>query len=306
LHVSQNQINKPQNPMATSLELTKLAPEPLEEWERMLRFSGPSLENRLAMSRTVETLMRRSTELVTSTYDYLSSVPETAAILGWEQGIDPSHLEERRRFFTIWLSRTLGIDTSEEFAQYLFTAGQYHAGYGPRQIHTPSAYVTGSIGLVLAAFAQYMSDANLASEVIGGAMAGWSKYLQVQLNQMLLGYQIAIDFAQGDFHIQCNLFGRMRKIVGKPNMTIPASSGDQVDDLLTKFFNFYPSARQAALDRVWQSQEKTDSLWLEVHPVYVPRRGWRVVLNGRDLGFDKGFDFPVSEKDQLSIFPPGR
>jgi molybdopterin converting factor small subunit len=292
--------------MVSTLELTRLAPDPVEEWQRLLRFSGPTSEDRQAMARTVETLMRRSTELVTSTYEYLNAVPETAAILGWEQSIDPSHLEERRRFFTIWLSRTLGIDTSDEFALYLFRAGQYHAGHGPRHIHTPAAYVTGSIGLVLASFADYMADAKLTSEITGGGMAGWSKYLLVQLNQMLLGYQIALEFSRGDFTVQCRLFGRMRKIVGKSSMTIPASDGDQVTDMLTKFFNYYPYARQAALDRVWHSQEKSDSLWLEVNPVYIPRRGWRVVLNGRDLGFDKGFDYPITEKDQLSIFPPGR
>jgi len=258
------------------------------------------------MTRTVETLMRRSIELVINTYDYLNSVPETAAILGWEQGVDQTHLEERRRFFTIWLSRTLGIDTSEEFARYLFQAGHYHAGHGPRQIHTPTAFVTGSIGLVLASFSHYMVAAELPAETIGHAMAGWSKYLHVQLNQMLLGYQTAIEFARGDFDIRCNLFGRMRKIIGISKMVIPASKGDNVEDLLTKFFNYYPHARETALDRIWHSNEKSDSLWVEILPVYVPRKGWRVVLNGRDLGFDKGFDFPIKEMDEISIFPPGR
>jgi hypothetical protein len=67
---------------------------------------------------------------VADTYAYLARVPETAAILGWEDHIDPVFLKERRRFFTIWLARTLGLDTSDEFACYLFRAGTFHAGHG--------------------------------------------------------------------------------------------------------------------------------------------------------------------------------
>lgn len=68
---------------------------------------------------------RRRPELVAQTYDYLRHVPETAAILGWEESVDETHLEERRRFFTVWLARTLGLDTSDEFAHYLFRAGKF-------------------------------------------------------------------------------------------------------------------------------------------------------------------------------------
>ncbi|MEZ4611776.1 MAG: hypothetical protein R2838_16305 [Caldilineaceae bacterium] len=49
-------------------------------------------------------------------YDYLLHQPETAAILGWEKGADPAHLAERRRFFTIWLARLLGMDFSDDLA----------------------------------------------------------------------------------------------------------------------------------------------------------------------------------------------
>ena len=111
-----------------SLELC-LASDPFDEWQRMLRFVNLKDDERGEMARTVEALLLRANEMVVQTYDYLRSFPETAEILGWETGVDEEHLEERRRFFTIWLSRTLGLDTSEEFARYLFRAGQYHAGH---------------------------------------------------------------------------------------------------------------------------------------------------------------------------------
>jgi len=292
--------------MEASLELHHLAADPCEEWQRMLRFVNLTQDERAAMLRTVETLLQRAREFVVATYDYLRSVPETAAILGWETQVDEEHLEERRRFFTLWLSRTLGIDTSDEFAQYLFRAGHYHAGLGPRRIHTPAPYVTTSIGLTLAAFARYMHEADLAAETIALAMAGWSKYLSVQLNQMLFGYQIAREFINGDFKVRLSLYGRLRSIVGAQELSIAAHTGDTVADLLRKFFNYYPQVRAEALDRLWHSEEKETSSWPEITPVYVPRRGWRVLLNGRDLAYERGFTAPVHKQDEIALFPPGR
>jgi molybdopterin converting factor small subunit len=258
------------------------------------------------MVQTVETLLQRASELVVGTYDYLRAVPETAAILGWEKDVDTTHLQERRRFFSIWLSRTLGIDTSTEFANYLFRAGQMHAGHGPRQIHTPPAYVTASIGLVQASFARYLDEAGLPAETIAQAMAGWCKYLSVQLNQMLMGYSVATEYSRGDYNVRCSFFGRLRPAIGQSRLMIPAQSGSRVSDILEKLFNYYPQARRMALDRIWLSEEREDSLWTEVNPAYVPQKGWRVILNGRDLGFDKGFLTPVFEEDEISVFPPGR
>lgn len=292
--------------MDDNLEIHELAPDPIEEWQRVLRFIDLNETDRQFMACSVEALMQRSTELVVKTYDYLRSVPETAAILGWEDEIDLSHLEERRRFFTIWLARTLGLDTSDEFAQYLFRAGIYHAGHGPRKIHTPSAFVTGSIGIVLSAFSRYMIEAGLPAETIALAMAGWSKYLNLQLNQMLMGYGIAQQFCQGDFDVKVAVFGRLRSLVGSRDLAIPAQNGARVRDLLKKFFDYYPQTRDTALKRIWHTSENGNSLWIDVEPAYIPRRGWRITLNGRDLGFEKGFDSPIQESDVLAIFPPGR
>ena len=60
--------------------------------------------------RDVEPLFRRGHELVVGNYDYLLAHHETAVILGWDSGADQEHLAERRRFFTVWLVLTLGLD----------------------------------------------------------------------------------------------------------------------------------------------------------------------------------------------------
>jgi molybdopterin converting factor small subunit len=288
-------------------EIRDLIPEPGAEWRRMLKFVGLTDQDKLAMSRTVETLMRKAPDMVVNTYNYLQSVPETAAILGWEHGFDESHLEERRRFFTVWLARVLGMDTSDEFAYYLFRAGKFHAGHGPRKIHVPPAYITTSIGLMGSAFAQCMCEAHLRGDVVASAMAGWNKYLSVQLHLMDLGYRVAREFGTGDFFVSFDLFGRMRQLAGWRSIQASASTDDSLETVLRKFFNYAPQLRTEALRAVWHSHDKEDSTWLEVYQTYVPSPGgWRFLLNGRNTSFDGGFEVKVKPHDVISIFPPGR
>ena len=156
-------------------EIRDLIPEPGIAWRRLLKFVGLTDDDKLAMSRMVEALMRCAPDMVVDTYDNLQSVPEIASILGWEHDFDESHLEERRRFFTVWLARVLGMDTSEEFTYYLFRAGKFHAAHGPRQKHVPPAYITTSIGMMGAAFAHCMHEAQLSGDVVAPAMAGWKR-----------------------------------------------------------------------------------------------------------------------------------
>ena len=291
---------------ALTLEMHDLMPEPGEEWQRMLRFVALEGADKRAMTASAEPLLRRAHELVVGTYDYLRSVPETAAILGWEDGVDEAHLEERRRFFAVWLTRTLGMDTGDEFAAYLYRAGKFHAGHGPRQIHTPPAYVTTSIGLVLASFAGFMAEASLEANVIASAMAGWNKYLMVQLHLMLMGYQAAIELGQGDLPIKIALFARIRTMLDASDATVQVNEGATVQGVLRKFFNYFPPIRNDALERVWMSEDERESLWLEVVPVYKLKRGWRVLLNGRNVEYGGGLDQRVGAGDTVSIFPPGR
>jgi molybdopterin converting factor small subunit len=292
--------------MNTDLELYDLQPEPREEWRQVLRFVGWNEAARQAAAATVDVLFPRGHELVVATYDYLRSVPETAAILGWEHGVDEAHLAERRRFFTVWLARTLGLDTSAEFADYLFRAGQYHAGHGPRRIHTPPQYVTGSIGLVQAAFARYLAEAGLPASALAAGLAAWSQYFAAQLNQMLLGYRAAQEAGLGAVRVPVTVFGRLRPLVGRATLDLHVDEGQTVRQLLRKLFNYYPQTRVEALDRRWQAEEKRDSLWLEPKPVYAPRYGWRVLRNGRDVEYEGGFSAPLHPGDTIAIFPPGR
>lgn len=290
-----------------TLEIHNLLPEPAEEWQRLLRFVGLNAADRKAMSRTVEVLMRRAPEMVVDTYDYLQSVPETAAVLGWESGFDQSHLEERRRFFTVWLARVLGIDTSDEFAAYLFRAGKYHAAHGPRRIHVPPAYITTSIGLMGAAFARCLGEAGLPGDTIAPAMAGWTKYLSVQLHLMELGYQVAREMDRGDFDVSFALYGRLRVTAGQRELMARAHEGDTLESLLRKFFNYVPELRADCLRPVWHSHDKDDSTWVEVYQSYAPAPGgWRFLLNGRNAAYADGFDAAVHPQDVISIFPPGR
>jgi molybdopterin converting factor small subunit len=281
-------------------------PEPAEEWQHMLRFVALEAADKHAMAASAEPLLRRAHELVVGTFDYLRTVPETAAILGWEDGVDDAHLEERRRFFSVWLTRTLGMDTGDEFAAYLYRAGKFHAGHGPRQIHTPPAYITTSIGLVLASFARFMAEATLEADVIAGAMAGWNKYLMVQLHLMLMGYQAAIELGRGDLSIKISLFARLRTLLGTSEAMVHVNEGATVQDVLRKFFNYFPPIRNDALERGWLSEDERESLWIEVVPVYRLKRGWRVLLNGRNVEYGGGLDQQAGVGDVVSIFPPGR
>ena len=283
-----------------------LEPDPVDEWQRMLRFAALGPDDWAAMAETVEALFRRGTELVVNVYDYLSSVPETAAILGWEESVDEAHLEERRRFFTIWLARTLGMDTSAELADYLFRAGIIHAGHGPRGIHVPHAYVRVSIGLVLSMFADYMREAGLDGQVVARAMKGWNKYLSVQLNQMELGYQVARDLDEGKFRVPVVVYGLLRAKMPQRETGVAVHPGATVEDVMRKFFNYHPVARREALDVIWEGHEKPDALWMEVVPSYRLKQGWRLLVNGREMEYLQGVDTPVDAQTRLELFPPGR
>ncbi len=289
-----------------ALTLHKLAPDPTVEWRHLLNFMDLNADDRMAMAQTTETLLHRANELVVGTYDYLLSVPETAVILGWEHGADEAHLAERRQFFAVWLARTLGLDTSDEFAGYLFTAGKLHAAHGLRKTIVPPTYINGAIGLVIAAFNTYMMEANLPAALIAKASSGWNKYLMAHLHLMLLGYEVAKELDAGAVTIPVTLYARMQKMIGKNKVTVHVHEGAETAVLLQKFFSYYPQARHDALKIVWESQENEEELWEKVAPAYIPKFGWRVLKNGRDLTYDGGFTAPLHTGDTIAIFPPGR
>ena len=289
--------------------LPELGPDPLEEWDRLRRFVDLSGEERKAMLASIPALFRRGYELVVANYDYLLANPETAQILGWDSGADPAHLDERRRFFTIWLARLLGMDTSHEFARYLFRAGQMHAGYGPRKVQVPPVYITGAISLMNVAFARVLNEEMPGDPGIPMALAGWNKTLSLHLHMMLLGYESARQLADGEFRIPVTFYGRMRTITGATEISVGALLNAPVTRLLRKLFDFYPQARTEALEVVWQPGEHMDAFgnpWMTVNREYRPKRGWRVLLNGRGIDYLTEEQRVVRPGDTLQVFPPGR
>ena len=258
---------------------------------------------------TVEPLFKRGYELVVGTYDYLLANPETAAVLGWEGGADPAHLSERRRFFTVWLARVLGLDFSADLARYLFRAGTYHAAHGPRRVHVPPVFVTGSISLVNATFARFLSEEMPANPVVPSALAGWNKLITLHLHLMQVGYNAALALDSGDYAIRVLLFGRMRTITGVQEVTVRVPDGASADAALRKFFNYFPAARGEALDTEWNAGERDDARgtpWFTVERSYRVKPTWRVLLNGKDLSYHGGAAAPLHAGDELHVFPPGR
>jgi molybdopterin converting factor small subunit len=292
--------------METPLTLQDLSPDPRDEWHRLLRFVGWGEQERLAAARSVEPLFLRGHDLVARTYEHLATVPETARILGGERGPDPEHLAERRRFLMIWLARTLGLDTSDEFALYLFRAGLMHHGLGPRRVTVPPEYVVGSVGLIQAGFADALATAGLPSDVTALALGAWSRYLSVQLDLMLSGYRAASALVDGEATIRCTTYGRLRHLWREPSVQVATASGDTLADVLRKLFGAYPEVRAEVLDRVWEEREPDNTLWPVVVPAFQPRPGWRLLLNGKDARYNGGLQQPVTHGDAVSLFPPGR
>ena len=290
-------------------QLSSLTAAPEDEWRRMRAFLGLNNREIQAMLATVEALFKRGHELVVGNYDYLLQNPDTAAILGWEQGADPKHLSERRRFFTVWLARMLGMDFSDDLARYLFRAGQYHAGHGPRQIHVPPIYITGAASLVNATFARFLSEEMAGDPIVPTALAGWNKVMTMHLHMMQLGYQVAVDLHSGDLAVPVNLYGKMRTLTGRHALTIHLREGAAMSSALRKFFNYFPATRQEVFDIAWADGERMDATgtpWFEARPVYRVKPMWRVLLNGKDLSYIGGPDVPVHVGDEISVFPPGR
>lgn len=292
-----------------SWTLANLHPTPEEEWDRLRDFLGLGQADKEAMLATVEPLFRRGHELVVGNYNYLLAHHETAVILGWESGADQEHLAERRRFFTVWLARTLGLDFSHDLARYLFRAGQIHAAHGPRQVHVPERYVTGAISLVQATFAHFLMEEMPAHPQVPAALAGWNKALTLHLHMMLQGYQAARQWDDGDQTVTIALFGKLRPLAGWKTRLMQIGGHGDVEQIMGKFFDYYPQIRVEVFQMEWQQGERVDEKgkpWMTVAPLYRVKHGWRILRNGRDIAYLDGLATPVADGDTISLFPPGR
>jgi molybdopterin converting factor small subunit len=294
---------------APEIVLTALEATPEEQWQHLRSFVNLAQADLDAMVQTVEVLLQRGPQFVAGGYDYLLRFRETAEVLGWERGADPVHLAERRRFFTIWYARTIGMDLSDDLARYLFKAGKYHAGHGPRQIHTPEIYVTGAISLAQASFASYLAEEITDAGLVARALTGWNKLLTMHLHLMSAGYRAARAVDEGDFGVPVAFYGRLREVAGRDRMVLHLAEGSRTRQLLYKFFNYLPEARGEALMESWDDTYRTDDSgtpWLTTHRVYRPRRDWNLRINGRNVEYSGGLEQLIGAGDELSIFPPGR
>jgi molybdopterin converting factor small subunit len=292
------------------LELSGLAPDPMQMWKRLHAFLGLDEAEVRMMRRTSETLLRDAADFVVGAYDYLASFDETASVLSWEKKMNEEHLQERRQFFATWMARAIGVDLSDEFAEYLFMAGKYHAAHGPRQIHTPEQWEMVAVAIVQAHFADRIILAGHKPEVASAAIGGWNKYLMLQAYQMQAGYRVAVVLDAGTDTVEIKLFGRLQEIGGREQQTVRINQGAILADTLRKFFDYHPALRQEFFDLSWRSPEGDgDATWMtDLEQVYVPKQGphWRILHNGRDVSYQSGFDAPLSGGDVISFFPPGR
>lgn len=281
-------------------------PAPDETWAMMLRFSGPTSAEQEAMRATVDTLFQRGYELVVATYDHLRDFPETAEVLGWQDGADEAHLAERRRFFTIWLARTLSMDFGTQFGDYLFYAGKVHAAHGPRQIETPSMWITGSVGLIVGAFAGFLTQGDHDRQQIALALSGWNKYLLIQLNQMHMGYEIGKALTDGEYIVPVKAYAMVRHHWGRDEVRVHFRPGERVAEVLRRLLDYVPELRPIMFDSDYEAFDHDQDLWLRVRRNYRLRPGWRVQLNGKNLTFHGGFQQTLNPGDEITLFSPGR
>jgi hypothetical protein len=290
--------------------LSGLAPDPVDEWARLREFMLLGEDDLAAMQESVEPLLQQAHALVVASYDHLMQDQGAAAVLGWEDGADEAHLAERRRFFTIWIARLLGLDMSSELADYLFRAGRYHAGHGPRHIHVPELYVTGAISLIHAAFARILHDAMPGNPAAPLALAGWHKLLSMHLHLMQLGYRAARAVDEGDFAVRVALFGLVRQAAGVPSLDVRVTAGARVETVLRKFFDYYPRLRGLVFRTRWDDEEAAgdDSGWLALEKTYIVRTSpaWRVLHNGRNLCHVGGPVGAAAPGDVIALYSPGR
>lgn len=279
---------------------------PAETWETMMRFSRPLANEQAAMRATVDTLFQRGYELVVATYEHLQRFPETAEVLGWQDSADEAHLAERRRFFTLWLARTLSMDFGSQFGDYLFYAGKAHAAHGPRQIETPSMWITGSVGLIVGAFAAFIREAQHPTDETALALSGWNKYLLIQLNQMHTGYDAGKRLLDGQHRVELRAYAMVRHNWGRESLTVGFRDGDTIADVLRKVLDFSPALRDVMFDPKWEAVEHERDLWMRVRKQYQLREGWRVQLNGKNLTYHGGFGQAIAPGDEIALFSPGR
>jgi len=271
----------------------ELPPLPEERYQRYLAFAGVGEEAKREMNLDAEALLERAAGWVRAAYDALSKFPETARALGWESRVPEDELRIRRTFFSAWIGRTIGVDTSREFARYLHHAGRVHAGYGPDRRFVPPEWVALAYAFVLNAFSDVV-----AKERIGL----WAGYLTAQEETMRAGYDAAMALSVGRRVVRVEALGIARPALPRP-VEVRLVHGT-LREALEKTFAFEPALVDQALQAEPVAVE--EGLWMEEGYVFAFRPRWTVLVNGRDARYLKGLDTSLKTGDLVTLLPPGR
>jgi molybdopterin converting factor small subunit len=269
--------------------LLELPPLPEETFAELLAFGGLDERARRAMRLEAERLLEGAAAFVAGVYDHLSRHPGTAKALGWEGRVPEDELYVRRAFFGAWLARTIGVDTSAEFAREVYRAGLWHGGLGPKRAHIPPEYV----GLSFAMVARYVAERV-------GDVRPWLVYLSAQEEVMRKGYEAAMALKEGGARVRFQALGLAHPAQPEPLELRAATAGEA----LAKVLAVNPGLRDVALEGAPGEEEV--GLWTEARLLWRLRPRWTLLLNGRDVRYLKGLATPVREGDGLTLLPPGR
>ncbi len=274
-------------------EILDLPQLPETQMREQLAFVGLNEAAKREMYLDGEPLLAHAADWVAAAYDHLSRYAPTAKALGWEGRIPEDELYLRRTFFSGWIGRTIGVDTSDEFARYLFHAGRVHAGYGPGRHFVPPEWVSLSLSLILRMF----------SSVVPAERLGlWSGYLAVQQEMMRLGYDAAVALERGRAAVRVNALGLALPALPEP-LTVRVDGGT-VREALEKTFAFRPELRDIALEPVLDAEEHAG--WMEEVVRWRFKNNWTVLKNGRDVAYLEGLATRLKNGDSLTFLPPGR
>jgi len=267
----------------------ELPPLPEEVFQDLLAFGGLSEEAKRAMRLDAERLLEGASRFVAEVYERLSRHPGTARALGWEGRVPEEELYLRRAFFAAWFARTLGVDTSAEFAREVYRAGLWHGGLGPKGAYIPPEYV----GLSFAQVGRYVAERV-------GDVRPWLVYLSAQEEVMRKGFDAALALREGEVSVRFQALGLAYPALPKP-LCLRAAN---VEEALCKVYAAFPALRDVSLEPLFA--EEAVGLWLEPKTLWRLRPRFAVLLNGRDVRYLQGLATPLAEGDTLTLLPPGR
>lgn len=274
-------------------ELFHLPAAPEAAFGRYLAFVGLDARAKRHMREDTEALLERSTSWVRRVYQHLSDFDETRAVLGWQGRLSEEQLRVRRQFFGGWLARTIGVDTSAEFARELYRTGQVHAGHGPERRHVPEDYVGLAFGLVLGFFAEVVPASRLGF---------WQGYLAAQQEVMRNGFHSALVLGAGSLEVDLEALGLAYEALPE-RLGVHLETG-LLCEAVEKALVYLPALREVGLEPVPSTHEQGH--WMEADTLWTFRPGWTLLVNGRDAAYLQGLSTPLSPGDTVTVLPPGR